>query len=511
MRVRTSIFIALPLAALLFCVSCGKETPGEEREESGDVVLTVSGLSPEMTTRTAAEGNVMNTLSLWLVRGEVILIHKHLVGREKEIDAEVSYSADGKSATMKFHDIPRGECTIYVVANHEDLDDGVYAVGKKIDDGFRNMLLSKAPLEDGKAPAFDDENGMPCSAVVKFSVSAGENHVSATLLRCVGRLTISVLNNIADHSLFFRGVGLSKRNQSLAYVFKHDNEIPAGSENQAFPELTGFVRVDPQTKAQVYDTYLYETTPEDKAEPLTFTLFGAVYPAATVTGEVTLGQRKDYTFDTNMTTDATLGDRFLLRSASSGDCYIGDDDGHLIYRFFSDDTELRYHRGIENFFWKFSGTSESTITNVGTGRQIKLDGAVAGMAENGSGTEFTLSKNGSGLRFSSGDYSLTIDPDKGLYGSADRNEAPAAHWLFRKVEEGKDNAVYYFVGARYEIPLVQRTMTYIDEYGVTRTLRRIGRNEHVQVTVGVSYNREIGRLGFQVEPWVKKESWTTFD
>ena len=518
-----NVFIASALV-LLALASCGKESTGSGGDGAGNIILTVSG-EPVVTVsradgRTAKEGNVMNTLSLWLVKNDEILIHKHLITPGDDPDkVEVIFSKDGRSASMKFTDIPRGDCTLYVVANYDDLDDGVYKEGTKIDDGFRNMLLSKTEIPDGESPEFGDE-GMPCSAVVNLSVSAGDNYVSARLLRCVGRLTISVRNNIAYSSLFFRSVGLSRQNPSLAYIFEHDNRIPPESRNISFPDLTEIQRVDALTDEPVpiYDTYLYETAPEDEAEPFTFSLFGAVYRDSYKTEDVVIDYRQEYTFDADMYGSLNSNDLFLLRSAASENYYLGDDGG-LTYRFFSGDTELKYHRGIENYFWKFSGTGNSTITNVATGRQIKLDGTEASMVADGDGSSFRLNSgsdwSGStrlpGIRFSSGDYSLTIDPDLGLYGTNNKNNAEETHWMARKVDVVESGAVPYFKDAEYEIPLVERPITYIDEYGVSRELRHIYRNEHVKLNIGVFYNRELGEFDFQVEPWERKDSETTFD
>lgn len=506
----------LVLLALAFS-SCGKETAGSGEDGTGNIILTVSE-APAVTVtragRTAREGNVMNTLSLWLVKNDEILIHKHLVTPGDDPDkVEVIFSEDGRSASMNFTDIPRGDCTLYVVANYDDLDDGIYKEGTKIDDGFRNMLLSKTEIQDGESPEFGDE-GMPCSAVVNLSVSAGNNYVSARLLRCVGRLTISVRNNIAGCSLFFRSVGLSKQNPSLAYIFEHDNQIPPESRNVSFPDLTELKRVDALTDEPVpiYDTYLYETTPGEESDPLTFSLFGAVYRDSYKTEDVEIDYRQEYTFGSDMSGSLTPNDLFLLRSAASENYYIGDDDG-LTYRYFSGDTELTYHRGIENYFWLFSGSNSATLTNIGTGRQISLDGETAGMVGGGNGTLFTISKDGtlSGVRFSSGGYSLAIDPDRNIYGANDRNGDLVTHWLYRRVNLGNAGSVPYFRDAEYEIPLVPRTLTYIDSYGIPQDLRRVYRNEHVQLTIGIFYNRELGQLDFQVEPWHRKDGETTFD
>ena len=161
------------MAALLLCAAaCGKADGLTDTDSgTGNVVLSI-GSAPEVTvtkavTRTAKDGNVMNVLSVWIVNRESgeILVHEHLLpkgltaGGEEEAGGNNSTSAaldyirfaeDGKSAEMKFVDIPRGNCTLYAVANCTSLDDGEYVVGATIDDAFRNLIL-KETVESGKA------------------------------------------------------------------------------------------------------------------------------------------------------------------------------------------------------------------------------------------------------------------------------------------------------------------------------------------------------------------------
>ena len=533
----TAVLMILPT---LF--SCGKETSsdGSENGGTGDLVLNIA-TAPEVTvtkgegSKTPKEGNVMNLLSIWIVNRESgeILVHEHLLARGDNTSDEststqvgyVNFAEDGKSAQMKFMDIPRGNCTLYAVANFRELDEGIYVVGAKIDDAFKDMMLNET-IASGESPVYDDVNGMPCSTVVDFSIGAGENRVSAEMLRCVGRLTIAVRNNIEDSSIFFREIGLSHQNPTNAYVFEHEGgAIPAVSKDVAFPELKNIVRVDAMTAdpVPIYDTYLYETDPLSVTpDKFTFSLFGAVYRKTVSSDDVRLAWRQEYLFSENNTTSYNLSDMFVIRSAASNNYYIGDSDGKLAIRFFSGDTELRHHKGIENWFWKFTGTSSSTITNVATGRQIRLSGETAEMVEAGEGTTFSIISNdvisgtgtstSSGLRFRAPDgYSLTVNTEEQLYGSNNRNNTLETHWYFRKVEKGAEEAIPYFDGAEYEIPRVNRTMTYIDEYGVAQELNHIGRNQHIRLNIGVFYNRELSQLEFEVEPWRKKDSETTFD
>ena len=519
--------------------SCGKESSSESVESrgTGDLVLSIA-TAPEVVVakggRTPKEGNVMNLLSIWIVNRESgeILVHEHLLARggntsDESTSAQVGYvnfAEDGKSAQMKFLDIPRGNCTLYAVANFRELDEGVYVVGAKIDDAFKDMML-KETIASGKSPVYDDNTGMPCSAVVDFSIGAGENNVSAEMLRCVGRLTIAVRNNIEDSSLFFSEIGLSHQNPTNAYVFAHEGgEIPSVSKDVAFPELESIVRVDAMSSdpIPIYDTYLYETKPlSAQPDNFTFSIFGAVYRKSVSIDDVKIAYRQEYIFAQNNTGSVISGEMFVIRSAASENYYIGDEDGSLKVKFFSGDTELRHYKGIENWFWKFSGTGSTTITNVATGRQISLSGETASLVANGRGTTFSIVSNDAvtgtgtsakGLRFKAPDgYSITVNIDKALSGTNNRNNALETHWYIRKVDKGDSDAIPYFDGAEYEIPRVDRTMTYIDEYGIVQELSHIGRNQHVRLNIGVFYNRELSQFEFEVEPWREKESETTFD
>ena len=522
------------LAAVQGCV---KESCPDEMSGNGTGNLTLNfGTAPEVSLtkggRTAGEGNLMNKLSIWIVRRSdgMILVHEHLLDRGTVIEpstttkdapilAEIDFAEDGKTAQMKFIDVPRGNCTLYAVANFDELDHGKYVVGAKIDDAFRNMLINETAIADGESPKFDGEGslGMPCSATVDFAVGAGENKISVEMERCVGRITVYIRNNIAESAIFIDQVGLSRNNPSLGYVFRHEGgSIPEQSSPVSFPELQGLKKIVALTTdpVEVFDTYLYETTPEENADEFTFNIFGAVYKAATEAADVSIGYRQEYRFGA-YSADIAPGGMFLISSAISSNYYIGDETEGLNYRFFSGDTELKHHRGIENYFWTFSGKDNTLITNVGTGRSISLNGQEVSMTA--AGSAFDVKKenigNVSSLRFSAGGYSLTITPDEGIDGSTGKESEETTHWLTRSVKkvDGGETGIPYFINADYEIPRVERAFTYIDQYGIAQILRNIRRNEHIKLVIGIYYNRETAQFNFAVEPWTEKKSETTFD
>lgn len=507
--------IAATMTAIALAVSCDKNIEGNGTDKgNGNVVLKVN-LGEWIEPKTAKEGNVMRNLSLWIVNEDNGKILKYRKLTHDTQDESTFFSEDGKTAEVRFIDIERGDCLLYAVANYENIDTDKYAEGNTIDDSFRNILLDE--VGDGKEPNFSNVTGMPCSIVQRFSVKAGENKVNAHLLRCVGRLSIYAKNHIDESAVFFKSVGLSKNNPSQSYLFHHDGQIPASSQNVAFKDMDELVKVDAKTAEPVliYETYMYETDPTVEAGTITFELFGAMYRAEVTEDQVQFGYRKEYTFEANNYNNLTLSDKIVIRSGYSTNYYLGDDGG-LTARVFSGDTELRNHDGIENYFWQFSanGTSGYKLTNCATNRQLSISNTTASMVANGSGSTLTVTTATNGLRFrNSNGYWLTIDADKGIYGyySWSTPSSTNSLWQVRKVDEVAGAGIPYFSNSEYEIPRVDRPLTYIDDYGVTRDIVSISRNDHLEVVVNIFYNRELGEFDFTVEPWRKRESETTFD
>ncbi|MDY5458911.1 MAG: hypothetical protein SPG05_01360, partial [Candidatus Cryptobacteroides sp.] len=110
-------------------------------------------------------------------------------------------------------------------------------------------------------------------------------------------------------------------------------------------------------------------------------------------------------------------------------------------------------------------------------------------------------------------YSLTLDPNVtiGLSGTTGKESSGETRWLVRTATAGAVK-VPYFIGSDYEIPRVKRTINYLDKYGNTQDLKSISRNEHVEVSINVFYNREWGQFDFEVEEWkIIGGNETTFD
>lgn len=509
---RKRLFISLIVLVTLF--SCGKEvtpSPGT----SGTGTLHISFDMGASTKAGAKDGDIIKKVSLWLVDS-----------KDEEIIAFRTFSPNAASAVVTMESIQRGDYTLYVVANYSGLD--TYTNGK-IDDKFKKHLLKTVAA--GESPTFTEESGMPCSSVQQVHIAAGENYVSAHLQRCVGRLSINVRNNISSHKLAIGGIGLSDNNPTTGYLFpSSDGSIPPSATDVAFPELTQHVVLATNENKDVYDVYLYDTGEATSANGITFTLFGAIYEDQTLDENIAISSRDDYSFGFN-STSISAGGPYVIRSASSSTHYIGDlgASGLGVREFTGDaDEELKHYHEIEYFLWTVSESplkGTFNFENVKTGRYITLDGENPGLGTSGTNFYFSNDTKNGGLLFSTKKdekwwgyyydygYSLTLDPKatNGLSGTTGKESSGETGWLIRTATAGAVK-VPHFIGSDYEIPRVKRTINYLDKHGNTQILKGISRNEHVEVSINVFYNREWGQFDFEVEGWkIIDGNETTFD
>ena len=344
------------LITLLALLSCAKEGGGrvDYGPETGNLYVSfeVSAMNPPIfgvTNDNADAGHVLSEGSdgvmkigrMWLVDkfGKVVVFRK-------------TEDNNSNSRIMKFSNVKRGEYKLYILLNSAELD--WFKEGGTIDDNFKKKCL--ATIADSSSPEYAVESGVPCSIVKDVAIAAGDNSVDVSLQRCVGRLTVVVLNNIHDCKLAIGGIGLSKVNPSTGYYFPQSDGSVPGYTDMAFHDLDNkLVVLEPSKNKIIFDRYVYET--KEISEGFSLRLFGAVYG--------------------------------------------GDKDPEI------------------------------------------------------SGTSF-------------------VKPDKVL-------------------------------------PDKEIKINYIDDYGVSKLLTRIKRNEHVTVSINVSYDREYMQFGFEVKAWKPIDNTTTFD
>lgn len=499
------IFKTLAAAFLtLSAISCAKDTPAKDKpvygEGEGNLHISFSTAG---TTKagTAQEGDIIKTARLWLIDADDNVMRFY---------SKDNINVASGEATIK--NIKRGVYTLCILANCKDKELDSYVTGSKIDDGFKRKLLPA--ISDGSAPAFTEETGMPCSAVIHQEITVGENYVEAHLLRCVGRISIRIRNNIGDSKIAIGSVGLSKNNPSTGYLFEPlDSSVPPTVTNLSFKELTGITTIAPYETKEVYDSYLYEIDASTAVNGITFDLLGGIYDAAVRDEDISIAYRTQYNFGNNLSTLGDVsGNKYLIRSVESSTRYVGyTGETRVGTGKFTEDAELEYFKDTPNYLWEFVGNSSSAkLKNVKTGNYLDEDLNMT--ADASKAQAFTITNNAGkflfGYRGWLGTYYITYDAGK--LSVQRNNTGTTAQWYLRLLDESSINEPY-FENALREIPREARPIHYVDKYGAHNKLERIDRNEHITVTVNIFYNREMGEFKFEVEGWSGKDSETTFD
>ncbi len=494
--------------SLVMLMGCSREElPNTEEDGKGSLVIKIAQQQQYAGSKAVIDDpadRTIKTLRVWLVDG---------VGNIEEVSFT---TPNATSSTVTINSIPRGEHKLYIVANYQGLDS--YTTGA-IDDNFKNKAMDV--ITSGHAPEYTENQGVPSSLVMDVAISAGVNTIQAHLIRSVGRFTVTFRNMVPDKDLYIGSIGLSKRNQSMGYLFPvNDHSNPAGSEDLLFPDLkeTEVIKITAGNSGVAYDTYLYETTPaigtqfkiqfsggfvaKDAPQP-SFTLQNGDIGGSYIVGDNT------NVYDNEST--------FMIRSRASDTKYLGVNEGGsaLVIKDFTGDMEILNYSKLDLYLWTFD--SDGRITNVSSGKQLDMNSSTVSLVNNGSGREFTISTSGTGLTFSytrySSRYYLKINSSSNGVLGATGTSGNTHLWYLRKVTVVPVTTQYKkFSGVDPEVDYFSSyPVNFIDKYGAPQPLEHICRNEHINLTVNVTHNSELGTFNFEVEGWSSVTNETTFD
>lgn len=483
---------------LLLLTSCLNELQGDREEATGpsNIVLNIA-TKPQTKLGAASDGDVMSNLHIWLVYGTKV------EGYLCQTHDDCTISDSGSTATATFENVPRGACTLYLVANLP-VDSTLptsFGVGSTITDDFLKYVLPT--VVNYEPPYGASTPGMPLSTSVSLSVGAGTNKVSAALVRTCAKLTITVRNNTTNNTIILKDLILSKRNPNIGYLFEQsDYSIPLAAdfgEFRPYAHSAGETVTDtiPQGGERIFvQQYMYETA-TDGAANLGFQIVGGLFPNGTdraTVGEVTI---KTLSFKNSFST----GGNFLIKSSNT-DLYLFDNGGTLELKALSNINSIP-----AGYLWTISGNSNKAKLKGSSGKYLTLTTSEASLGKNG--TNLIVSDNSGSFQFYYTswwtNYYLTIS-DSSLKTSttSDTNTL----W---KIATVKDNKVLNVQGASVYFDKNIPSLNYINKYGIPVPLEQIRRNQDVQIVVNIHYNPNSGVLFFETSDWVDDKNETTFD
>ena len=546
-------FLSILALGLVFLSSCLGELQGDRDEVFGpsNIVLKIS--TKAQTKGGASDGDVMSNLHLWLV-------YNNSVERYLSQD-DAACTISGSTATATFNNVPRGACTIYLVAN---LPEGIslpetYAVGKSIDEGFLKYVLPK--VENYEPPFGDSTPGMPLSTSVSLSVGAGTNRVSAELVRTCAKLSITVRNNTTNNTIILKDLIFTNKNPNVGYLFEQsDYSIPGTASFGPFMSITHssgetISDVIPQGSERTYiQQYMYETATNGAAD-LGFKIVGGLFPNGTESAQL-----KEVSTTTPAHHELALGDNpvssinnlglneYYLIKNSMSDYFLYYDSVNkqlnaqriaLSSLLAMDDNDLKPYK------WNIStnGTSISEIVD-GSSINISTTGAIslinggevksAGYSTKGGFRFYNGSVSGSRKNYTVNTYTLQVTESgevncnsiKQTVRSSKRpelsgyvaNDESCYFQLYKVtfVEEYTSSSGVKLVGPDGTLADVYfdktiSSLNYINKYGIPVPLEQIRRNQDVKIVVNIHYNPNSGVLYFETTDWDKDNNETTFD
>lgn len=487
-------FLSILALGLVFLSSCQSELQGDRDEVSGpsNIVLKIS--TKAQTKGGASDGDVMSNLHIWLV-------YNNSVERYLSQD-DAACTISGSTATATLNNVPRGACTIYLVAN---LPEGIslpetYAVGNSIDEDFLKYVLPE--VVNCEPPFGDSTPGMPLSTSVSLSVGAGTNRVSAELVRTCAKLSITVRNNTTNNTIILKDLIFTNKNPNVGYLFEQsDYSIPGTASFGPFMSIThssGETVSDfiPQGGERTYiQQYMYETAANGAAD-LGFEIVGGLFPDGT--DKATVGEVSINTL--SFVNSFRTGSSFLIKS-SNNDLYLYDNNGTLALQSLSSFNSIP-----KGYLWTISGNSNNAQITGSSGKYLQLSSSGASL---GSTTNLKVSTSSGSFKFSytSGStYYLTINGSS-LTTTTTSTESNT-YWKIATVES---KTVTNFQGATVIFDKTISSLNYINKYGIPVPLEQIRRNQDVKIVVNIHYNPNSGVLYFETSDWVDDDNETTFD
>ena len=549
-------FLSILALGLVFLSSCLSELQGDRDEVSGpsNIVLKIS--TKAQTKGGASDGDVMSNLHIWLV-------YNNSVERYLSQD-DAACTISGSTASATFNDVPRGACTIYLVAN---LPEGnplpeTYAVGKSIDEGFLKYVLPK--VENYEPPFGDSTPGMPLSTSVSLSVGAGTNRVSAELVRTCAKLSITVRNNTTNNTIILKDLIFTNKNPNVGYLFEQsDYSIPGTASFGPFMSITHssgetISDVIPQGSERTYiQQYMYETATNGAAD-LGFEIVGGLFPKGTQSAQLKevstiIPAHYERVGDDPVLSIDKLGpnEYYLIKNSKSNYCLYYDsvdkDQPLKAKEIDLESLSKMNDNDLKPCIWNIStdtdGTYISEIVDDASSNSINISTTGDISLKNGGTVKSAGYSTKGGFRFYNGSanlgwfnydvntYTLQVTESGEVKTYANNKsvyfyppelsdyvaEEKSCYFQLYKVTFVEESGVK-LVGPDNTLADVYfdktiSSLNYINKYGIPVPLEQIRRNQDVKIVVNIHYNPNSGVLYFETSDWDVSDNnnETTFD
>lgn len=510
------IIFSITVLVLLFFAGCERTVDPSAGSHEGDGHSTISiSLNTATVTKagTAKDGDVMNTLHIWIADGSGNFVYKGKFDGDSVSGEKFSFvmDQDKKTATATFVNVERGDYMMYIVAN---LPASMSELAEKAsaDADFTDAELPELDIDDTRPPFTDANGDMPLSMRQKIHIGPGVNRIETQLVRVCGRVRVTVRNMTTDKNIFLQSLKLTDRNPSTGFLFhKDDHGTPADIRFGAFDkfELSGTettIYIAPGKDSVYINQYLYETGLTGMGE-LGFEIIGGIYEGSVTSAEME---------DTDMTTyevgsesnSYSAGTQYLIRSAA-GYYYLYSDGNSLSVDIRPNINVLLNDSKLEKYLWEFSGSgSPVNIKRSGTEKYMYIQWNSFSMT--GNKADVYTGKVNNNLKLESSYTNYMLYYDEGLKVGHISYTDSKYYWKVIPVNQ-KQITVKRFKDSVKNFERKNSSITYIDQYGLPVTLEHICRNDDVNIIINVFYSPESGVLYFEVEDWTDVTNDTTFD
>ena len=533
---KSLIYTILAAFALL---SCGREPlPDSPGEGTGELLIRIAApMSSGTKAGTAADGDVMNNLHIWIVGPDKKVVR---YASWSGTDGDIVMNSVNSTATATFTNIERNTYTVYLIANKPS---GMRApaVGETIDDGFKKYVLSGFK---NNAPYFGTDggtdDGMPLSLVESISISAGSNSLSAELIRACGRIRVSVRNNTLDKNIFLQSVVLGEKNLNRGYLFpQDDHSVPSdsyGPFEDSFSYTSGSIVSDyikPGEVNKIIDQYIYESGVGAVAD-MGLQFGGGVFDSSTTEAEVDYSNSYIYSAGAEIRgfysdyIESNTG-KYVIKN-SNANFFLMSDGTYVRQKYYASVAELLASSDVTQYLWSFDvksfvGSSSSTnkygrsdvnsILNIGTGKYMYInDSAGDNVTVSDSPTGLIVGTQSPGMLIRNSSYNILYNSTSGdgaittaefVNSSSDSKY----YWYLYPVTGTEVSAV--FKSSLKDFSKTLPNINYLNDFGVAVPLTQICRNEDVNIVINVFYNPEYALVYFDVEAWTGVDNETTFD